>query len=584
MITGVTPGQASIRAETGGKAGEFLITVNRVPVGFVTISPGSASLQAGATFQFSATVKNSAGAVLTDRFVTWTSTNTSVATVNGSGLVTASGIGSATIIAASEGVQGQATVQVTPPPFARALPDGRARIHPSVIQGSGFDASKTLWVAWAGNQYLQRFENEAAYQPVQPNPVYRLQLVTSGDEAGWYETALPVVGTCFTVVQFAGNARRWANLVSWNGVAGIHQLGSQHAMKLPDDGQAAARLNRLIQVDTAGGRRHAFVAHALLPTEQLANPWRMVGSSNDWAYPTGRPVTGAGAAGFTFDVSGLRRFANVTASSTAGTSVWGLFGHLGDGSIDLSNAGCMAPNNTGFRDSDIRVDGGSAGIWLEPAEMPARLPHLFVNGLEGQVGWPNPNAPPAHARGTFTAATPWLTIVDDMRAPEPSWVEIDYLRLWAVVGGRSELVQENSYSDGRLGGTLASRDKWFEFRWDELQQRATVANGIVRLPLSTVSDKAWHVWIEDTWTDPSGTHFRRLLPPNTERVWVETRIRLRGAAALQIGWDYYRHTKDKNCDIDLDGDYEDGWCEAGKSEWIFESFDNDGWQVIRLGL
>ena len=90
-----------------------------------------------------------------------------------------------------------------------------------------------------------------------------------------------------------------------------------------------------------------------------------------------------------------------------------------------------------------------------------------------------------------------------MRASEPSWVEVDYLRLWAVVGGRSELVQENSYSDGRLGGTLASRDEWFKFRWDELQQRATVTNGIVRFTWEAIPGRTYRVEFKNDLSEPN---------------------------------------------------------------------------------
>jgi hypothetical protein len=325
------------------------------------------------------------------------------------------------------------------------------------------------------------------------------------------------------------------------------------------------------------------LSNALLPTESLSTPWKLVGNTNGWSYATGRPVSGAGPVGFSFDASGYRRYANVRATSTAGREVWGLFNMLADRSIDLTNAGCTSPG-AGYRHPNLHTDGTSTGIWFEPPEMPERLPHLFVDQREGVVGWPNPSQPPnSRTTGPYRAATPWLTMVDDMRAPEPSSVEVDYLRLWAVVGGRDVQVAENGYGDGRFGGTLASRDRWFATRWDGIKQLATVSGGVLRLPLSNASDKAWHVWLVDSWPTEAGPHWRHLLPENTERVWVEARVRIRGPAALQLGWDYYRTTNDVGCDVDMDGVQEDGWCEAGKTHWIFESFDGEGWQVVTLG-
>src|SRR5207245_9530287 len=56
------------------------------------------------------------GNPLAGRAVTWTSGNTSTATVNTTGLVTGKAAGSATITATSEGKNGTATVTVMAPP------------------------------------------------------------------------------------------------------------------------------------------------------------------------------------------------------------------------------------------------------------------------------------------------------------------------------------------------------------------------------------------------------------------------------------------------------------------------------------
>jgi len=78
----------------------------------VTLSPATASLAVGATQQVTAVLKDSAGTTLTGRTVTWTSSNTAVASVS-RGLVTAVASGSAAITATSEGVSGTATANVT---------------------------------------------------------------------------------------------------------------------------------------------------------------------------------------------------------------------------------------------------------------------------------------------------------------------------------------------------------------------------------------------------------------------------------------------------------------------------------------
>ena len=64
------------------------LTVSVVPVASVAVTPATASIPAGQTAQLSATPKDAGGAALTGRVVTWASSNTGVATVSGSGLVT----------------------------------------------------------------------------------------------------------------------------------------------------------------------------------------------------------------------------------------------------------------------------------------------------------------------------------------------------------------------------------------------------------------------------------------------------------------------------------------------------------------
>ena len=93
-----------------------------VPVATVTVSPATASIIAGNTTQLTATVRDGNGNVLSGRSITWTSGSTSIATVDGNGLVSGASAGSATITATSEGKSGSATVTVTvPPPTLSAI-------------------------------------------------------------------------------------------------------------------------------------------------------------------------------------------------------------------------------------------------------------------------------------------------------------------------------------------------------------------------------------------------------------------------------------------------------------------------------
>jgi len=82
------------------------------PVETIVVAPDPAGVPVGQTVQLAAELLDKQGRVLTDRVVTWSSSNPSAATVDANGLVTGVTPGAATITAASEGKQGGASVTV----------------------------------------------------------------------------------------------------------------------------------------------------------------------------------------------------------------------------------------------------------------------------------------------------------------------------------------------------------------------------------------------------------------------------------------------------------------------------------------
>ena len=111
-----------------------VVTVTPVPVAAVVVIPLTASVQVGGTVQLATATKDSAGAVLGGRAVTWASGNLAVATVSGSGLVAGVAAGTATITATSEGKSGTATVTVTslpPPPPPPPAPVASVVVSPA---------------------------------------------------------------------------------------------------------------------------------------------------------------------------------------------------------------------------------------------------------------------------------------------------------------------------------------------------------------------------------------------------------------------------------------------------------------------
>ncbi len=116
LVTGLAPGNAVISATVDGTVGSALVAVLQVPVASVAVTPATAGLTVGQSVSLTATLHDAGGNVLSGRTVGWTSSNSAVATVSASGVVTAAAVGNVTITAFCEGKSGSASVTVKLPP------------------------------------------------------------------------------------------------------------------------------------------------------------------------------------------------------------------------------------------------------------------------------------------------------------------------------------------------------------------------------------------------------------------------------------------------------------------------------------
>lgn len=83
------------------------------PVSTISISPSSVSVAAGGTVQLSATLRDASGNLLTGRTVSWATSDSTIARVSSTGLVTGVASGTAGITATSEGKSATAIVLVS---------------------------------------------------------------------------------------------------------------------------------------------------------------------------------------------------------------------------------------------------------------------------------------------------------------------------------------------------------------------------------------------------------------------------------------------------------------------------------------
>jgi uncharacterized protein YjdB len=113
-------GQASVTASLGSVVGTALVRVTPVPVASIAITGGS-TVVVSQTLTLAATLKDSSGTVLAGRAVSWKSADTTILTIDQSGLATGRQPGSSIVTATSEGVSATLLVLVSPQPSGIAL-------------------------------------------------------------------------------------------------------------------------------------------------------------------------------------------------------------------------------------------------------------------------------------------------------------------------------------------------------------------------------------------------------------------------------------------------------------------------------
>src|SRR5205809_4005343 len=129
----------------------------------VSVSPATVQRLVGVSFSLRATVKDAGGNTLPGRAVTWTTSNTAVATVvsthtgtdSTAALVKGVGSGTATIAATAEGQSGSAAINVVPPTLAFTTNRvGNDEIY--VVDAAGTDvlnlshnAANDDWPSWS---------------------------------------------------------------------------------------------------------------------------------------------------------------------------------------------------------------------------------------------------------------------------------------------------------------------------------------------------------------------------------------------------------------------------------------------------
>ncbi|MEO8620178.1 MAG: Ig-like domain-containing protein [bacterium] len=117
LVTPLSLGDATIIVTSEGVSASIPLTVTAIPdsVATITVSPSVGSLKIGRTLQLAATLRDSAGTILTGRAIAWSVSGIpgiNAATVSASGLLTTLAPGTVVVEAFAEGQHGGVTIIV----------------------------------------------------------------------------------------------------------------------------------------------------------------------------------------------------------------------------------------------------------------------------------------------------------------------------------------------------------------------------------------------------------------------------------------------------------------------------------------
>jgi len=143
-VSAAAVGSTSVRASSGALNASASVSVTSVPAASMVVSPATVALTTGDTATLSATVRDASGSVLTDRAVSWSSSNTAVAIVGPTGLVKAIGAGNATISALADGITASAAVTVAAQPPAPVASVAVTLASPSLTIGATTQATAVV--------------------------------------------------------------------------------------------------------------------------------------------------------------------------------------------------------------------------------------------------------------------------------------------------------------------------------------------------------------------------------------------------------------------------------------------------------
>src|SRR5918996_821446 len=278
------------------------VTAPPAPVASVTVSPASVSVAVGGTQQFTATLKDADGNVLSGRPVDWASSDPAFASVSAIGLATALVVGTTTITATSEGKSGTAALTVTPRPTTRrAVINGwDSRTLTTLVEDGRLalvTASDNAWIdVEAGHVVSLRFRGIPPDSTVRAVKLRVEHHVESGFSAGamlWQVGGGPLTAP-FVAMETQPTAREGPEreaVVEWDVTPWVRTAARVNNLKLSV--RNLDPLGRKVRIDRAELR----VTFGPTPPPPVADFAITLFATNGWDQKNGRTLVADGRLG-----------------------------------------------------------------------------------------------------------------------------------------------------------------------------------------------------------------------------------------------------------------------------------------------
>jgi len=212
-----------------------------VPVDSLILSPASATMLIGGSQSFSVAAYDTAGALIAAPAIVWRSSNRGVFTVQGSGLATGVGEGTALLIASAGSASDTATITVMPAAHGWYIQDSRA--NGAHLNGVFFQPDgRTGWAVGEGGRILMTTDAGVNWNPSISQTSFTLNAVWfTGALEGW------VVGAGGTVLRTGDGGDSWSRVS-----AGASENLMDVVFTHPDSGYAVGASGVVLRTQDGG--------------------------------------------------------------------------------------------------------------------------------------------------------------------------------------------------------------------------------------------------------------------------------------------------------------------------------------------